>query len=744
MCDTDHDVRTCDYCGLPVGQLDTLRAGTAQADVPVYCCFGCRFAASVTSEQGDAAQSQWLMTRLGLAIFFTMNVMVLTLALWSWDVFAEQITSGGVRAEALFELLRYASLMLTTVILLLLGGPLVEKCVDDLMQRKLTTDLLLAVGVLAAFTYSAISVLQKGQHTYFEVCAMILVAVTLGRWLEAISKLKTTQVLRSMEKLLPETFRKLDQQNNEVETPIDELQRGDTFRVLPGERIVTDAVILQGTAAVDEQIVTGESHPKELAAADKVLGGSTCLDGELRLEATATVKEGTLKRLIDAVEQAALAKGTWQKTADRLSAWFLPGVMSIAAVTLVVHWSLFGFHAGLLSSLAVILIACPCALALATPMAVWVAMGHAAKQGVLLRNGDVIDRLAKSTQLMFDKTGTLTTGQAVVEQLVINERAASDEPALKSLFAAVALCSSHRLSTPIRNYCQTTEPGEPMQLLENIPGLGILASNAQESSPQKYLLGNVRLMRQSGLTLSESLQTTIEQAEQLGTPLVCLGNEQTVLGVLLFREELRPETSATLDWAQQNNFEPTILTGDHSVSRQITAQHPQVVVHAKLLPEDKLAVIRQQQATGASVIMIGDGINDAPSLTAADVGIAMGCGADISRDAADVCLMGSDLSKIPWVVSYSKEVSRTVRQNLTWAVAYNCIGILLAALGLLNPILAALAMLISSLIVIGNSLKLDNFCLSEEAEQRSASDTETIASLAASASTSPLSQGVIG
>ena len=705
----------CDYCGLPVAQ--------GVPEEPTYCCFGCRFAAAVTAESGEEGETRWTLARLGLAIFFTMNVMVFAMALWTRDVYGEPASRF---ADAYHELLRWSSLLFATPVLLLLGGPLLENTLDSLRRRVMSTDLLLLVGIAAAFLLSVRSVLTNSGPVYFEVACVVLVAVTLGRWFEATGRLKTTQALRSLDKLLPTQVRLMrgsartdttdhsDRHPWEVdalqrEIPLADVKVGDFLRVLPGERIPVDGVIRRNHAAIDEQIVTGESQPAIKAPGDCVLAGTLNLDGDLVIEVTTDPRQGTLQRLIDAVCSAAMTRSKLQRVADQLAAVFLPAVILIAILAFVFHAYASGTAQGVLVGLSVLLIACPCALGIATPMAVWVAMGQAAKSGVLFRNGDALQRLAKVRAVCFDKTGTLTTGDAEVVAFDSDD-AESRELVLRAAWCLTA-ASTHGLSRAIQMYVRGQDDGESLvtaplaMAVHSLPGRG-LRGHVDGIADEVYL-GSARLMNEAGLQLHGRLRALITAAYQDGQSLVCIGWNGSVRGVMTFREQLREEAMSALQELRGSSLSLSILTGDHAARAAQLERVLGLTVTSELLPEDKLAAIQAVRARHGVVAMVGDGINDAPALMAADVGIALGCGADVSRDAAQVCLLGNDLRRVAWSIGLAKKTLRVMYGNLFWAFIYNLAGIALAAAGWLNPIWAAAAMVVSSLFVISNSLRLN-------------------------------------
>jgi len=719
-------VPSCDYCGLPLGGSFIGRthseAEASEKARPAYCCLGCRVAFSVTNSDGDLGQTRLTLTRLGVAIFFSMNVMVFTLALWSQDVY--NVSSADAASVALFELYRYACLIFTLPVMFLLGGPLVTEAIAQARRGRPGTDLLLAVGVAAAFAYSMVSVLRGSGHTYFEVACMVLVAVTLGRWLEAVGRLKTTESLSTLQRLLPAEVRKLTGETI-VDTPLSEITPGDKIQVLPGERIPTDGVIERGRASLDEQLVTGESVPRVRHTTDQVYGGTLNLDGELTIRVTAGSRDGTLGRLEQAVREAALSKDRYQRLADRLAGWFLPIVMLIAVTTFLVHTYRGDWPGGMLAGLAVTLIACPCALALATPMAIFAALGRASQAGVLFHDGEAIRGLTRLRKVFFDKTGTLTTG---IPQVVSLE---CSDPTIRPLALRYAKALSgrsiHSISKSIQAFASaetqsrsevadlTSNPLTAAGELETVPGRGLVmnfgSTDPAEGAIQRPLsefhdgttvcLGNRRLMEERGLHIPDSLAATVNQAKQRHQPVTCIGWAGEVRAVFVLGEQVRDHVAAVTSRLRERGIEVAAITGDHvGLPKALN-----IDTETELLPADKLARIQHARGEGG-VAMVGDGVNDAPALAAADVGIAMGCGADVSREAADVCLLGDDLRRLPWSISLAERTVRTIRLNLVWAFSYNIIGIALAATGYLNPVLAAIAMVLSSFLVVSNSLRL--------------------------------------
>ena len=684
---------SCDYCGLPTGFTKPVRE-------PVYCCFGCRFAAAVAAERGAEGHARWTLTRLGLAIFFSMNVMVFTIFLWTQDVYAgsPHVAEGAL----LHDLFRYGCLLFTAPVLLLLGGPLLENSLESLRRGRITIDPLIVLGVAAATLYSLVSTVRGSGHTYFEVACMVLVAVTLGRWLEAMGKLRATESLDRLARLLPQQVRRLEPDGGESLVDLAGVQPPQQVRVIAGERIPVDGRIADGRASVDEQLLSGESRPVVKQTGDSVSAGTLNLDGQLIITATTPADAGAVHRLIEAVNRVSRGKSRVQRLADRVAAWFLPAVVLIALLTFAMQAWLVDLPTALMAALAVVLIACPCALGVATPLAIWAAVGRAAQAQVLFRDGEAISQLAQTKAICFDKTGTLTSGQVDVINLAWDP----ETPRQTVLRAAQALASAstHGLSVAIRRYTRTQEVPPYPQNLRLLAGRGIAAN--VDGIEEEVFLGSLRLMEEANLARCDALRRAIVDIKQSEQPLACIGWGGRVRGVFVFQEQLRDQSQAALQQLREMGLRLSMLTGDHAGRSRVVEQQLGIDAEAELLPEDKLAAIARCQTQFGKVAMVGDGLNDAPALAAADVGIAMGCGADVSREAADVCLLGDHLDRLAWAIQLAQETMRTARQNLFWAFGYNTVGIAVAAAGWLNPIIAAAAMVVSSLLVVGNSLKL--------------------------------------
>lgn len=691
----------CAYCGLPVvdnaaadAVADAARLAARPAARPAarrYCCLGCRIADAVTHGAAATEVERSLATRLGFAVFLSMNVMVLSMFLWSRD---GNLTPQPA-AELLYQLARLGCLILTTLVAVLLGEPMLTDAFEALRARRLSSAVLLLAGITAAYVYSVISMLRGGNDVYFEVTCVVLVVTTLGRCLEAVGRQRSTILLRSLEELLPATARPLQHDGACASlVPTSQLQPGDTIVVLPGERIPVDGRIVRYSAAVDEQAVTGESLPVTRGVGDRVLAGGVSTDGELWVEAESRADAGFLRQTIDAVIRGALLRTRYQRLADRVTAWCFPAITLVAAVTFAVHCLGQGVEAAGLAAIAVLVIACPCALGLATPMALWAALGRCARDGIVIRDGEALLQLAHASRFCFDKTGTLTTGHAEVRDAqMLGE---TDWHLAYRVAAHLAAGSMHPLSQAIVRFVQSTEPlPDAGRTIE--PGKGIQAWIGELGV--NACLGSPRWFQELGWRTPAAATIGSDSGSQ-----VWLGWDRQIRAVFDLTQELRPVAAVVRNLAIR--MPVAVLSGDRPEYAKRQLAGLPVEIHAGLLPGEKVERIEGWVGAGQSVVMVGDGINDGPALARATVGIALGCGTDLSRASARICLLANDLSLLPGLIQFAQRVDRTIRWNLVWAFVYNLIGIGLAALGIVNPILAALIMVISSLLVVSNSLRL--------------------------------------
>lgn len=691
-------IPSCDYCGLPIP--GAMRQAEWLSSGPQYCCFGCRFADSITRERDDDTTSRWTLTRLGLSIFFAMNVMVFTMARWSNDIYG---SDGSEFSNSLHALFRYLCLLFTLPVLGMLGAPLLNHAVQGLKRRRLTSELLIVAGVFAAFAFSTVSVFRDSGHTYFEVACMVLVLVTLGRWFEASGRARASMAISRLQRLLPETASRLVD-GAEESISLDALACGDRIRLRAGERVPVDGELVSGRTTVDEQIFTGESIPVEKGLRDHVLAGTVNLDGDIVILATAAPRQGSFGRLLKILQAARKSRSRYEKLADRVAQWFVPAAALIAGAALVGHWN-NGVLPALMAALSVVLIACPCALGLATPLAVWTSLAHAASRHVLFRNGESLERLAGIRAVRFDKTGTLTDGSPYVKTIVIDDDTERND--LLSIAWQVSSSSNHVFSQAITRALDA--PPECVQLrdIHTVPGSGIRATGQIAGySAFDVKLGSAAFVCADGTLIPQSIEFALRDSRTSDAAVVLIAWQNRVRALFGIGEQLRPESEAAIAACRDLGIDTGVLTGDRAERASHWGDALGTPVVGGLSPEEKLHHIRTAREALGAVAMVGDGINDAPALAAADVGVALGCGADVSRDSADVCIISNDLSRVPWSIELARQTRRVVRQNLAWAFGYNTGGIALAALGLLNPAIAAGLMLASSAFVIINSMRL--------------------------------------
>ena len=587
-------------------------------------------------------------------------------------------------------------------------------------------DTLVALGSMASFVWStyALFAMTRAQvdgndelvmhymmEFYFESAAMILTLITVGKMLEARSKGKTTDALKSLMKLAPKTAT-LVRDGAEVTVAIADVQKGDIFVVRPGENIPVDGVVLEGTSAVNESALTGESIPVDKAVGDKVSAATTNQSGFLRCEATRVGEDTTLAQIIKMVSDAAATKAPIAKIADTVSGFFVPAVISIAVVTTIV-WLLLGHELGyaLARGISVLVISCPCALGLATPVAIMVGNGLGAKNGILFKTAASLEAAGRTQIVALDKTGTITEGAPRVTDLLPAEGVSETE--LLTLAAALESRSEHPLAKAILADAEAKAITPPeVTDFAALPGNGLTAKLAG----MDIYAGNAAFI-QTKLTLPAALAQQAEKLASEGKTPLFFGGAARLLGVIAVADTIKEDSPEAIRQLQNMGIRVVMLTGDNQRTADAIGRQAGVdEVIAGVLPDGKEAVIRQLQASG-KVAMVGDGINDAPALTRADTGIAIGAGTDVAIDAADVVLMNSKLSDVPAAIRLSRATLRNIHENLFWAFIYNIIGIPLAAglfipFGLtLNPMFGAAAMSLSSFCVVSNALRLNLFDL---------------------------------
>jgi cation-transporting ATPase V len=600
---------------------------------------------------------------------------------------------------------RLAALALATPVQFWVGWPFLREAARRARRGTANMDTLIAMGTLAAYGFSLAQLVTGGMDLYFEAAAVIITFLVLGRYFEARAKARAGQAIRALLELGAKEARVV-RDGQEVMVPVDQVAVGDLLRVRPGEKIPTDGEVVAGASAVDESMLTGESVPVEKAPGDPVTGATVNTSGVLTVRATRIGAETALAQIVRLVEDAQASKGHIQRLADRVAGVFVPVVIAIALATFAGWWLLASDpQAGLVAAVAVLIIACPCALGLATPTAIMVGTGRGAELGVLIKGVEVLEQTRRITTVVFDKTGTLTRGEMALTDAV--PAAGVDEGELLARAGAVEADSEHPIGRAI-----ATAAHERAGTLPEVTGFQALAGRGAhaEVDGSTVWVGRGKLMADAGLLTPAAIEEVAERLEEAGKTAVFAGWDGEVRGVLAVADTLKDGAAELVGRLHAMGLEVAMLTGDNARTAQAIADRVGIDrVLAEVLPEDKVGEVARLQGEGRVVAMVGDGVNDAPALVQADLGIAIGTGTDVAIEASDLTLLRGDLDGVATAIQLSRRTYRTIVQNLGWAFGYNLAAIPLAALGLLSPIVAGAAMALSSVSVVGNSLRLRRF-----------------------------------
>jgi Cu+-exporting ATPase len=615
----------------------------------------------------------------------------------------------------------WLQLLLAAPVQFWLGARFYRSAWKAVKARAGNMDLLVALGTSAGFGLSVyqLIVMQRyvgdmdhvghamaQPHLYFEASAIVITLVLLGKWLEGRAKRQTTEAIRALNALRPETAR-VRRNGVEVEVPVAQVTKGEQVVARPGERVAVDGVVIEGESHVDESLITGESLPVAKRPGDKVTGGSVNAEGLLLIEATAIGAESTLARIVRLVESAQAKKAPIQRLVDKVSEVFVPVVIGLALLTLM-GWGLYGgdWEVAILNAVAVLVIACPCALGLATPTAILAGTGVAAQRGILIKDAEALEVAHKVNVVAFDKTGTLTEGKP---ELLAFESPNGEPPSLRALLAdaaAVQSGSEHPLAKAVMLVAarESVDVGKASGS-KSVAGRGVSALVAG----RELRLGSTRWMRELGVPLG-TLTVRAQELEHLGRTVSWVADvtaQPRLVGLLAFGDAIKPQAREAIEKLRRIGVRSALVTGDNKGSAAgVALALGMDDVHAEVLPEDKARIVAGFKSAGDVVAMVGDGINDAPALAAADVGIAMSTGTDVAMHAAGVTLMRGDPSLVADAIDISRRTYAKIRQNLFWAFVYNVVGIPLAAFGLLSPIVAGAAMAFSSVSVVSNALLL--------------------------------------
>lgn len=595
--------------------------------------------------------------------------------------------------------------LLATPVQFWIGARFYRGAYHALKTKAPNMDVLVAMGTSAAYLLSIYNGFIAGTHDlYFESSAMIITLILLGKYLEHRAKNRTGDAIKKLMKLQAKTAL-LWKGGEAQEIPIEEVQLDNELLVKPGQQVPVDGIIMEGFSGIDESMLTGESLPKEKKTGDNVYGGTVNTNGRLIIRANKVGNETVLAQIIRMVEDAQGSKAPIQKIADRISAIFVPTVLGLALLTFLAtgivtqDWQMAIVHA-----VSVLVIACPCALGLATPTAIMVGTGLGAKYGILIKGGESLETAAHLEAIVFDKTGTITKGKPeVTDYLAVAELS---EAALLDLTTSLEKSSEHPLAQAIVRFGE--EKSAKTLAITNfkaLPGAGVEG----EADGSRYAIGNLRLMKQNGADTS-AYEEKVHELEMQGKTVMWIASGKKVLGIIAVADQIKENAKESIRRLKEKGIAVYLLTGDNKRTAEAIGREcgiPAENVQSEVLPEDKAAKVIALQEKGLKVAMVGDGINDAPALATADIGIAMGTGTDIAMETADITLMNGDLNSVANTIDLSQSTLRKIKQNLFWAFIYNTIGIPFAALGFLNPIVAGGAMAFSSVSVLLNSLSLN-------------------------------------
>jgi Cu+-exporting ATPase len=685
-------------------------------DCPI-CGMSLELKIGIAAEQEEYSEVRSLAAKFWLSLILVVPLLFLALGQMVPGLSLDQLVPARIN--------QWIQLILATVIVFWCGSIFFVRAWRSIVHRSLNMFTLIGVGVGTAYLYSAIATVfpnlfpDSFKHhgeidLYFESAAVITVLVLFGQWLESRARSQTGKAIQSLLGLAAKSAHRLNTAGNEEEIPVDALQPGDLVRVRPGEKIPTDGVIQQGASTIDESMITGEPLPVEKTKGDKVIGATVNQTGSFVLRVEKVGSETVLSQIVHMVAEAQRSRAPIQRLADQVSGLFVPAVIVAALLTAII-WGVWGPPPApayaVVNAVAVLIIACPCALGLATPMSIMVGVGRGAQLGILVKSAEAIETAEKITHLVVDKTGTLTAGRPAVTDII--PRAGFDENSLLSVTASVESQSEHPLARAVVS--EAEKRGVPLGEVEDflsVTGAGLQA----KVEGKKVLVGQQLFLRESGVIGLEELADQANRLSAEARSLVWVASDGVTIGIIGIADPLKESTPAAIQQLHAMGIKVVMATGDNPQTAEAVAQRLGIdEVRAGLRPEDKQRIIQELKERGATVAMAGDGINDAPALAAADVGIAMGTGTDVAIQSAGLTLVKGDLSGIERALRLSKAVMHNIRQNLFFAFVYNLLGIPIAAgvlypfFGLLlNPMIAGAAMSFSSLSVVANALRLQS------------------------------------
>lgn len=644
-----------------------------------------------TAEGNIKKQNRALLLRMAFAAFSMMNLLWVSIALYS----------GADRGE-FKQLFQWVGFLLATPTLFYSGWPFLRGAWSGLRHLNLTMDVPIAIGAVATYSYSVFITLSQSSvgEVYYDTVVNFIFVILVGRFLEAKSKRHAVAATQRLMDLQPRVANVIRENETHI-VPIRAIRTGETILVKPGDKIPVDGVILSGQSSVDESLLSGESAAVSKQPGDTLSAGTINVESTLKVEVTATLRNTSLGKIISLVEEAQASKAPIQCIADRIVPWFVAATLFLACLTFS-FWYSTGIEYALMAATSVLIITCPCAFGLATPMSIAVASGLAAREGLLIKNGAVLEYLSGIEHFVFDKTGTLTEGKMRVRDIVTQ----ADPHQLLRKVAQLESLSEHSIARAIVQKAQDESisiDSNRVESFRNSPGMGV----SGQLDNQQLVIGNIRWLEASGTDPDSGYVKSAAELEKMGFSCVHISIDNQHSGFIAIADQLRKDARQLIDNLRQAGIHLTLLSGDRqAVAQAIANELGGMDVIAEVLPDQKDRVIKQLQDRGQQVAMVGDGINDAPALIRADVGIAIGSGTDVSMESADIVLLSNELDKIRLASELSRRTLRTIKQNIAMSISYNIIMVPLAMMAYITPLFAAIAMPFSSLAVIGNASRI--------------------------------------
>lgn len=682
----------CYQCGLPVtGYSQRYVTGDTEES---FCCSGCFLVHKITGVKGEEGFSHVLFGKFGVGFLLSMNVMLMSAPLYAGVYASIEIPAVFVNA------IRFVLLGLSLPVMLLLGYPILVSSYDSIRSRVLGTEALILIGAVSAFLISVKSTITGTGEVYYETATMILTLFTLGRYLDTRARWRASDSIKGLSSIVPDKVTLLKGDSGTEVIPAGQVSIGDRVILRPGERIPLDGLVITGSASVDESFLTGESRPVFKDAGTEVLGGSLNIDGSLTVEVRKPADQFVIKKIERLMEKIRESSSEIKRIGDTIAGWFVPGIITLSLGSFFYWVSKGDGTTAVMRMLSILLISCPCAFGIAAPLSVWRGLGKAAEKGAIIMGADILEGFSKVKTVFFDKTGTVTSNTLSLSEIDTGSRMPEDE--LLSLAASLEYHSTHPMAVSLLK--EAEERGIVLHDAENLktrPGLGIEG----DINGKRYYLGSRRWLEQMGSgSVSDTLHSEGKKHE--GGSAVFLKENDELIGSFLFSQMLRDGAAEAFSSMKGMGIRTVLLTGDDSRGvMEIRDKLCPDEVKWGLLPDGKVREVELNKR-GEIVAMVGDGINDAPALEAAHIGIAMGCGTELTRESANINLLGDDLRMIPYLINLSRRVRKKVFTNYFWAFSYNTVGIYLAVIGTITPLFAVAAMILSSLFVIGNSRRL--------------------------------------